>query len=89
MDINELLEDAKDEPSGVTVSSADGRLFFIPDSEAERFAVENSEMYERFVASRDSAPVAKVSIPLRACEGLAWFAQGERQVAEDMLGVFR
>jgi hypothetical protein len=58
MDMNKLLEDAKDEPAGVAARSADGRLFFIPNGEAERFAVEDSDMYERLIASRGSAPVA-------------------------------
>jgi hypothetical protein len=51
MDINELLEDAKDEPAGVTARSADGRLFFIPDSETERFAIQDSGLYRAFIAA--------------------------------------
>jgi hypothetical protein len=52
MDISKLLEDAKDEPAGVLARSADGRLFFIPDTDADRFAIQDSGLYRAFVAAR-------------------------------------
>ena len=59
MGIREELQDLEDEPSGVVVRSVDGRLFFIPDSEAERLTVEDSEEYRAFAARRGRAPVEK------------------------------
>jgi hypothetical protein len=60
MGIKEELQELEDEPTGITARSADGRLFFIPDSEAERLAVEDSEEYRAFVARRGAAPVERV-----------------------------
>jgi hypothetical protein len=60
MDINELLEEAKDEPASVIARSGDGRLFFIPDADAKRFELEDSDLYKTFVARRGGAPSGKV-----------------------------
>jgi hypothetical protein len=59
MDISEVLQGAEDEPAGIIARSADGRLFFIPDVEAERFAIEGSELYTAFIAARGGTSPAK------------------------------
>lgn len=56
MEIHKLLEEATDEPAGVTARSADGRLFFIPDAEADRLRIENSKLYQAYVAVRGAEP---------------------------------
>ncbi len=61
MDISEVLKGAEDEPSGVVARAADGRLFFIPDSEAKHFAIEDSEQYRAFIAAGRGKPVAKAA----------------------------
>jgi hypothetical protein len=63
MDMSEVLRGAEDEPAGVIARSADGRLFFIPDEEAERFGIEDSKLYKAFVAAGGGAsPVESNSL---------------------------
>jgi hypothetical protein len=44
MEIREVLQEAEDESACIVGRSANGRLFFIPDSEAERFTIEESDL---------------------------------------------
>lgn len=59
MDIGKVLQGAEDEPAGIVARSADGRLFFIPDAEAERFAIQDSGLYRAFIAAGGGTSSAK------------------------------
>jgi hypothetical protein len=51
MDPSKVLEGAEDEPAGIVARSADGRLFFIPETETARLEIHNSRLYEAFLAA--------------------------------------
>jgi hypothetical protein len=48
MDIKQILKEAVDEPSGVQAQATDGRLFFIPEAQADGLAVPKSGLYAAF-----------------------------------------
>ncbi len=48
MDLQNLLNEAKSEPSGIVARGTDGRLFFLPDAEADKFTVSDSTLYSAF-----------------------------------------
>jgi hypothetical protein len=52
MDLKAVLNKAQTEPAGVVATSADGRIFFIPESDASRLSIPKSALYEAFLASR-------------------------------------
>jgi hypothetical protein len=60
-EIDELIS-STNEPEGITVQSADGRLFFLSNEEAKRLAIPKTKLYDAFIAfsqtSFDNAPKA-------------------------------
>jgi hypothetical protein len=46
-DIDKILN-SNDEPEGVTVQAADGRLFFLSNEEASRLAIPQTKLYTAF-----------------------------------------
>ena len=68
MDMEKLLSDAEDEPAGVVARSADGRLFFIPGSEADRLAIGDSTLYRAFFAARGDEPPIAEKTSLGPCQ---------------------
>jgi hypothetical protein len=54
MDVKKLLKDAEKEPEGVVARSEDGRLFFIPNADAERMTIADSNLYRAFLAVKES-----------------------------------
>jgi hypothetical protein len=67
MDIKQLLQEAENEPAGVVARSADGRLFFIPEAEADRLAIEDSSLYRAFLAAGGGTSSAKPHDSLYPC----------------------
>jgi hypothetical protein len=47
--------DKNNEPEGVTVSSADGRLFFLTKEDADRFSIPANRLYAAFRATRSQS----------------------------------
>jgi hypothetical protein len=63
----EVLQEAENEPAGVVARSADGRLFFIPDAEADRMAIQDSNLYKAFLAAGGGTSPAKPDDSLYPC----------------------
>jgi hypothetical protein len=67
MDIKKLLQEAENEPAGVVVRSADGRLFFIPDADAGSMAIQDSNLYRAFLAAGGGTSPATPADSLYPC----------------------
>jgi hypothetical protein len=50
------LQESSNEPEGVTVQSADGRLFFLTKEDAERIAIPENGLYTAFRSLRGREP---------------------------------
>jgi hypothetical protein len=61
MEMSKVLEGAEDEPAGIVTRSADGRLFFIPETETERLEIGDSNLYKAFLAAGGGASSAQTA----------------------------
>jgi hypothetical protein len=50
METHSVLEGLEGEPAGIVARSADGRLFFLAETEAKRLEIEDSRLYRAFLA---------------------------------------
>ena len=50
------LEESSTEPEGITVQSADGRLFFLTKEDADRMAIPESRLYTAFRLMKGQEP---------------------------------
>ena len=63
MDVKQLLREAKAEPSGIIARGTDGRLFFLPDAQADQLAIPDSTMYTAFRLASEQPPVHVLRAP--------------------------
>jgi hypothetical protein len=68
MAAREELSQHGTEVEGITVASADGRLFFLTNEDAERLSIPNNRLYKAFRAMRDNEPhPAEKDLLTRSC----------------------